>query len=338
MKRRNRGKDIKLCGFRGEVERAVQERRWQSQEEKMKRRASHPKCGLCAADSLLQDGQHCGRSCGRSIGVFMRNMRYIRYILMVSVTALFLSACGKGNTQTAVRQANTQTGVADILAAGSAAAEASKAAEVNREAESTAREAGGMPTEADTKQAQGTAQSGGGITAVGEAAVGTAAGKDSAAFSEAGDMQDSNTDSFAAGSVNPAHLAAPEDMTPEKIEKALSGTAGVDVDLTQLSSVMVFSEVYNIMVLPQDYMGKTIRMEGITAIYTDEATGQKYYSCIVQDATACCAQGIEFRLKDADGNPSAYPKEGEMITVTGVFDIYAENGYQYALLTDAVLE
>lgn len=233
----------------------------------MKRRTNHSKYRLCAADGLRQCGHHCSQSCGGRIGAFVRNMRCI---LTVSAAVLLLSACGGEKTQTAVRQANAQTGVADVLAAGSA--------------------------------------------------------------------QDGSADSFAAGSVNPAHLAAQEDLTPEKIEKALSGTAGVDVDLTQLSSVMVFSEVYNIMVLPQDYMGKTIRMEGITAIYTDEATGQKYYSCIVQDATACCAQGIEFRLKDINGKPAAYPEEGEMITVTGVFDVYAENGYQYALLTDAALE
>ncbi len=133
-----------------------------------------------------------------------------------------------------------------------------------------------------------------------------------------------------AGDVLPGHGAATERRIPGTDDLK----SDVDVDLTMLSSTMVFSEVYNIMVLPQDYMGKTIRMRGITAIYTDSGTGQKYYSCIVQDATACCAQGIEFHLTDE----SQYPAEGEEVTVRGTFDTYGENGYQYAVLSNAVVE
>ena len=39
-------------------------------------------------------------------------------------------------------------------------------------------------------------------------------------------------------------------------------TDGVDVDLTRLSSTMVYSEVYNMMNAPGDYIGKTIKMTG----------------------------------------------------------------------------
>lgn len=43
-------------------------------------------------------------------------------------------------------------------------------------------------------------------------------------------------------------------------------TDGVDVDLTRLSSTMVYSEVYNMMNAPGDYIGKTIKMKGQFAI------------------------------------------------------------------------
>ena len=36
----------------------------------------------------------------------------------------------------------------------------------------------------------------------------------------------------------------------------------VDVDLTKLSSTMVYSEVYNMMSSPESYMGKRVRMKG----------------------------------------------------------------------------
>lgn len=40
----------------------------------------------------------------------------------------------------------------------------------------------------------------------------------------------------------------------------------VDVDLTRLSSTMVYSEVYNMMTVPGDYIGKTIKNDGTICI------------------------------------------------------------------------
>ncbi|MBO5560377.1 MAG: hypothetical protein J6A07_01850, partial [Firmicutes bacterium] len=58
-------------------------------------------------------------------------------------------------------------------------------------------------------------------------------------------------------------------------------------------------------------------------------TGEDYYACIIQDATACCAQGIEFRLPEGE----AYPEMGTEITVTGTFGSYTQGGTEfYALL------
>lgn len=42
---------------------------------------------------------------------------------------------------------------------------------------------------------------------------------------------------------------------------AMHSTKGIDVDLTQLSSTMIYAEVYNMMVTPDEYVGKTVRME-----------------------------------------------------------------------------
>ena len=47
----------------------------------------------------------------------------------------------------------------------------------------------------------------------------------------------------------------------------------VDVDLTTLSSTMVYSEVFNMMMEPIAYEGQTIKMDGNCAIYTDEENG-----------------------------------------------------------------
>lgn len=109
----------------------------------------------------------------------------------------------------------------------------------------------------------------------------------------------------------------------------------IDVDLTTLSSIMVYSEVYNMMIYPSDYVGKTVKMEGAFASYYDETTNQRYYACIIKDATACCSQGLEFEPTDGYTYPDDYPADGENVCVIGVFDTYREGDYYYCTLRKA---
>ncbi len=111
----------------------------------------------------------------------------------------------------------------------------------------------------------------------------------------------------------------------------------VDVDLTILSSTMVYSEVYNMITQPEQYIGKTVKMNGAFAYYHDEATDNYYFACIIKDATRCCAQGIEFVLTDDYVFPFDYPMVNEEIYVIGVFDTYQEGSYTYCTLRNAKL-
>ncbi len=110
---------------------------------------------------------------------------------------------------------------------------------------------------------------------------------------------------------------------------------GLDVDLTVLSSTMIYSKVFDMMTYPEDYMGKTIKVKGLFSYYYDDATGNEYFACLVPDATACCAQGIEFVLKGNPVYPDDYPELGEEICVVGVFDTYKEGEYTYVTLRQA---
>ncbi|MCR5721827.1 MAG: hypothetical protein K6G72_05755 [Lachnospiraceae bacterium] len=124
----------------------------------------------------------------------------------------------------------------------------------------------------------------------------------------------------------------------ESVEEVTAEISDVDLDLTQLSKTMVYAEVYNIMMEPETYVGKSIRMNGDYYIYTDDTTGQQYFYCVIRDATACCAQGIEFVLTDDYKFPEDYPEEGAFVTVSGRFDTYMEDDLLYCTLRDAVLE
>lgn len=119
---------------------------------------------------------------------------------------------------------------------------------------------------------------------------------------------------------------------------AMTASGEAEIDLTQLSSTMVYSEVYNMMVAPEDYVGKTVRMRGAFSVYEDAITGKRYFTCIISDATACCSQGLEFIWKGEHKYPEDYPQSGSEITVTGEFQTYEEDGSLYCNLLEAELD
>lgn len=115
------------------------------------------------------------------------------------------------------------------------------------------------------------------------------------------------------------------------------GSGNIDVDLTALSSTMVYSEVNNMMMYPEEYIGKTVKMTGTMAAYYDEALDEYYEACVISDATACCQQGLEFQLKGNHKYPDDFPEIDSEITVVGTFNTYEENDYTYARLENAKL-
>lgn len=115
------------------------------------------------------------------------------------------------------------------------------------------------------------------------------------------------------------------------------GSKNIDVDLTQLSSTMVYSEVYNMMTTPDDYVGKTVKMQGTFSVYEDELTGERYYACLIADATACCQQGVEFVPQGKMNYPDDFPELDEEIVVVGTFEKYSEGELQYVHLVDSQL-
>ena len=134
-----------------------------------------------------------------------------------------------------------------------------------------------------------------------------------------------------------------EQQTPEEPEQTQTSADGVDVDLTVLSSTMVYSEVYNMLYNdPAHYLGKTVKVRGKFSIYQLVTNGVLQpdpvsYACIISDAAACCAEGMEFVLEGDYTYPDDYPELGAEITVIGEFQSYEENGMTWYHLVNARL-
>ena len=112
----------------------------------------------------------------------------------------------------------------------------------------------------------------------------------------------------------------------------------VDLDLSQMSGTIVYSQIYNMMYDPEPYLGKIIRISGWYDAYMDGSTGMVYTACVIPDATACCSQGIEFVWAGEHIYPIDYPEPGADMTVTGRLETYEEDGYLYLHLVDAQVE
>ena len=134
-----------------------------------------------------------------------------------------------------------------------------------------------------------------------------------------------------------------EQQAQEEPEQTQTSAGGVDVDLTVLSSTMVYSEIYNMLYNdPAHYLGKTVKARGTFSIYQLVTDGVLQpdpvsYACIISDAAACCAEGMEFALEGDLIYPDDYPELGAEITVIGEFQSYEENGMTWYHLVNARL-
>lgn len=141
-----------------------------------------------------------------------------------------------------------------------------------------------------------------------------------------------------------------EQMRPEVEQAPVAGQepfdadtaptfGSIDYDLTAMGPEMVYATVFDMMQYPEHYKGKVVRMEGPFYHTFFEPTETDYFYVIIQDATACCSQGLEFVWDDGSHTyPDEYPAAGTEVIVTGRFETYTEESSRYVHLVDASLE
>lgn len=128
-----------------------------------------------------------------------------------------------------------------------------------------------------------------------------------------------------------------------KSSKSKSKTKGnkIDVDLNNLNANVVYSQVFLMMTEPDKFIGKRIRMSGQFNVYAAQEGNPsgvtEYYAIIIADAQACCQQGIEF-VWPGHTYPEGFPEVKSNASVTGIFEVYEENGKKYCRLVADTVE
>jgi hypothetical protein len=114
----------------------------------------------------------------------------------------------------------------------------------------------------------------------------------------------------------------------------------IDIDLTTMNATMVYSQVSDMLSRPSTYLHKIVKVKGPFKPYESTNPDYCYPAIIVQDATACCGNGLEFllygvpRCSMQGGN--GYPILNEEATVVGRFETYLEGTSLFVHLVDAV--
>ena len=125
------------------------------------------------------------------------------------------------------------------------------------------------------------------------------------------------------GETKESNAAKSSNKGNETTDKAKD--TGVDYDLTTMNSDMVYASVYQLMVDPETYVGKTFKMQGTYYSTFYEPTNKYYHYVIIEDAAACCAQGLEFVWGDGSHvYPDEYPANESRVEVSGTFETYKE--------------
>lgn len=104
----------------------------------------------------------------------------------------------------------------------------------------------------------------------------------------------------------------------------------IDYDLTQMNSEMTYALIYQMMMNPDEYVGKKIKIRGPYYMASNEQGDCYYHYVIIKDAMACCAQGIEFVWEEGQHtNLDEYPKDETEVEVIGTFETYTEEGDEH---------
>jgi hypothetical protein len=178
-----------------------------------------------------------------------------------------------------------------------------------------------------------------GVTACGKASDKDSNG-DTKIISDAKNKQE-NSKSDTKKEVSKKEVAGDAGKDKSSKSKSKTNSNKIDVDLNNLNANVVYSQVFLMMTEPDKFIGKRIRMSGQFNVYAAEEGNPsgvtEYYAIIIADAQACCQQGIEF-VWPGHTYPEGFPEVKSNASVTGIFEVYEENGKKYCRLVADTVE
>ena len=132
------------------------------------------------------------------------------------------------------------------------------------------------------------------------------------------------------------------EVVSPKIESEVPAAATkVDYDLSGMNFTMISSFFFQMLVDSETYENKTFKIKGNFQTFENEEdpTALPYFSVIMNDATMCCQEGIDFVWEGNHNWPEDYPEQDQEITIVGKYIVTETDGftYNYILASDILL-
>ncbi len=100
-------------------------------------------------------------------------------------------------------------------------------------------------------------------------------------------------------------------------------------DVIEIKEKMFVAQTNDVYYNPEDYLGKTLKYEGLFDAYDDPSNGQTYYA-VIRYGPGCC--GIDLNAGFEVKWENDYPTPNDWVEAVGVLEEYEENGQKYLRL------
>ncbi|MBR0030977.1 MAG: hypothetical protein IJP61_01605 [Treponema sp.] len=127
----------------------------------------------------------------------------------------------------------------------------------------------------------------------------------------------------------------PDAPKPEPVAKKPKSSASsekVDYDLSKMNYNMISALTFDMAMNSDKYLGKKIKIQGLFFSLLNEDVNQRFYACLVYDATACCQVGLDFVLNGEKKYPEDFPAERTEIEITGIYETRKAGNIEYNCL------
>ncbi|MDF2844297.1 MAG: hypothetical protein K0R00_2723 [Herbinix sp.] len=97
-------------------------------------------------------------------------------------------------------------------------------------------------------------------------------------------------------------------------------------DVIEIKEKLFIAQTNDVYFNTEDYLGKTIKYEGIFSAYEDPTSGNTYYS-VIRYGPGCC--GVDANAGFEVVWEKEYPEVDDWVEVVGVLEEYEEDGQTY---------
>ena len=107
-------------------------------------------------------------------------------------------------------------------------------------------------------------------------------------------------------------------------------------NIVEIKEKMFVTQVNDVYLNAEDYLGKTIKLEGV--FKNEKSDNGDQYCFVIRYGPGCCGNDgiVGFEIKWDENNAKPYPKDDSWVESTGVLKQYEMDGYPDYLYLDLI--